>query len=84
MKDLIEKAFEDRGLIEGEEYEGAVLDTIAALDSGELRVAEKDESGEWRSNAWIMKAISLYFTVAKMETIQAGPFEYRDKIPTKK
>ena len=83
MKDLIEKAFEDRGLLSGEEYERAVLDTIAALDSGELRVAEKDESGEWRSNAWVMKAISLYFTVAKMETIEAGPFEYHDKIPTK-
>src|SRR4028119_332298 len=31
-----------------------------------------------------MKAISLYFTVAEMNTIYAGPFEYYDKIPTKK
>src|SRR4028119_1854106 len=31
-----------------------------------------------------MKAISLYFTVAEMQTVYAGPFEYHDKIPTKK
>src|SRR5918997_1563519 len=83
MREQIEAAFEDRGLLEQEEYRRAVFDTIAALDSGELRVAEK-EHGEWRSNAWVMKAISLYFTVAEMQTTYAGPFEYYDKIPTKK
>ena len=40
--------------------------------------------GEWISNAWVMKAINLYFAVAEMHTIEAGPFEYNDKIPTKK
>ena len=84
MREKIEAAFEDRGLLKDEEYRRAVLDTIAALDSGELRVAEKDgEAGEWRSNAWVMKAISLYFGVAEMHTVQSGPFEYHDKIPTK-
>ena len=83
MREQIEAAFDDRELLKQEEYRQAVFDTIAALDSGELRVAEK-EDGEWRSNAWVMKAISLYFTVAQMQTIYAGPFEYHDKIPTKK
>ncbi len=83
MRDRIEAAFEDRGLLKDEEYRQAVLDAIAALDSGELRVAQR-ENGEWRSNAWVMKAINLYFAVAEMETIHAGPFEYHDKIPTKK
>jgi 2,3,4,5-tetrahydropyridine-2,6-dicarboxylate N-succinyltransferase len=83
MREQIEAAFEDRELLEQEEYRQAVLNTIAALDSGELRVAEKEDD-EWRSNAWVMKAISLYFTVAEMNTIYAGPFEYYDKIPTKK
>ena len=40
--------------------------------------------GEWRSNAWVMKAINLYFAAAEMRTIEVGPFEYNDKIPTKK
>jgi 2,3,4,5-tetrahydropyridine-2-carboxylate N-succinyltransferase len=83
VREQIEVAFDDRELLEQEEYRQAVFDTIAALDSGELRVAEK-EDGEWRSNAWVMKAISLYFTVAEMQTIYAGPFEYHDKVPTKK
>lgn len=83
MREKIEAAFEDRGLLKQDEYRSAVFDTIAALDGGELRVAEKRE-GEWESNAWVMKAINLYFGVAEMKTIEAGPFEYHDKIPTKK
>jgi 2,3,4,5-tetrahydropyridine-2-carboxylate N-succinyltransferase len=83
MREQVEAAFKDRVLLEKEEYRRAVHDVIAALDSGKLRVAKKT-NGEWRSNAWVMKAISLYFTVAEMQTVQAGPFEYHDKIPTKK
>ncbi|MBV9452711.1 MAG: 2,3,4,5-tetrahydropyridine-2,6-dicarboxylate N-succinyltransferase [Rubrobacter sp.] len=83
MREQIEAAFEDRVLLEMQEYRRPVHDAIAALDSGKLRVAEKVD-GEWRSNAWVMKAISLYFTIAEMRIIQTGPFEYHDKIPTKK
>ena len=83
MREQIEAAFEDRALLEKEEHRRVVHDAIGALDSGKLRVAEKI-NGEWRSNAWVMKAISLYFIVAEMKTIEAGPFEYHDKIPTKK
>jgi len=83
VKGKIEAAFEDRALLEDDKYSAAVFDTIAALDRGEIRVAQKD-GDEWRSNAWVMKAISLYFIAAEMETIEAGPFEYHDKIPTKK
>jgi 2,3,4,5-tetrahydropyridine-2,6-dicarboxylate N-succinyltransferase len=83
MREKIEAAFEDRALLGDGEHREAVFDTIAALDRGELRVAQK-EGGEWRSNAWVMKAINLYFAVAEMETVEVGPFEYHDKIPTKK
>ena len=71
MREKIEAAFDDRTLLEDEEYSAAVFDAIAALDRGELRVAQR-EGGEWRSNAWVMKAISLYFVVARMETITGG------------
>ena len=83
MREKIEAAFEDRDLLEDGEFRRAVFETIAALDRGELRVTEKRGDG-WKSNAWVMKAISLYFIVAEMETTHAGPFEYHDKIPTKK
>jgi 2,3,4,5-tetrahydropyridine-2,6-dicarboxylate N-succinyltransferase len=83
MRERVEAAFEDRGLLEDEEHREAVFEAVAALDRGELRVAQKRD-GEWSSNAWVMKAINLYFAVAEMETTTAGPFEYHDKIPTKK
>jgi 2,3,4,5-tetrahydropyridine-2,6-dicarboxylate N-succinyltransferase len=61
---------------------GAVEETIAALDRGELRVAEK-RADEWVVNEWAKKAILLYFRLRKMEPSEAGPFTYHDKIPLK-
>src|SRR3712207_7781524 len=83
MRERVEAAFDDRALLQDEEHREAVFDAVAALDRGELRVAQKRD-GEWSSNAWVMKAINLYFTIAEMRTIEVGPFEYHDKIPTKK
>jgi 2,3,4,5-tetrahydropyridine-2-carboxylate N-succinyltransferase len=77
---LIEAAFADLGRID--EAAEAVHRTIAALDAGRLRVAEKVD-GEWVVNAWVKEAIMLYFRLASLETTTSGPFEYHDKIPTK-
>jgi 2,3,4,5-tetrahydropyridine-2-carboxylate N-succinyltransferase len=57
-------------------------DTIAALDKGEVRVAEKVD-GDWRVNEDVKSAILDYFRIRGMETIELGPYEYRDKIPLK-
>jgi 2,3,4,5-tetrahydropyridine-2-carboxylate N-succinyltransferase len=35
------------------------------------------------THAWIKQAILLYFALRKMEVIEAGPFEFHDKIPLK-
>ncbi|MEZ4985310.1 MAG: DapH/DapD/GlmU-related protein [Saprospiraceae bacterium] len=35
-------------------------------------------------NDWVKKAVILYFPIAKMETIEVGPFEFHDKIPLKR
>jgi 2,3,4,5-tetrahydropyridine-2-carboxylate N-succinyltransferase len=56
--------------------------TIAALDRGEVRVAEKVD-GEWLVNQEAKAAILEYFRVRKVEPIEVGPFEYLDKIPLK-
>ena len=58
-------------------------ETIAALDRGELRVAEKIE-GEWRVNEGAKAAILDYFRISKLEPIEVGPYEYLDKIPLKR
>jgi 2,3,4,5-tetrahydropyridine-2,6-dicarboxylate N-succinyltransferase len=60
----------------------AVERTIAALDRGAVRVAEKVE-GDWVVNAWVKEAILLYFRLRSMETFEIGPYEYHDKIPLK-
>ena len=57
-------------------------ETIAALDRGEVRVAEKVD-GDWRVNEEAKAAILEYFRVRKVEPIEVGPFEYLDKIPLK-
>jgi 2,3,4,5-tetrahydropyridine-2-carboxylate N-succinyltransferase len=57
-------------------------ETVAALDRGEIRVAEK-HGGEWVVNEDAKKAILDYFGIRKMEAIEVGPFEYHDKIPLK-
>ena len=58
-------------------------ETIAALDRGEIRVAEKVD-GEWRVNEEAKAAILDYFRLRKVEPIEVGPFEYHDKIPLKR
>jgi 2,3,4,5-tetrahydropyridine-2-carboxylate N-succinyltransferase len=57
-------------------------ETIAALDRGEVRVAEPDGDA-WRVNADIQAAILDYFRSRQMEPREVGPFEYHDKIPLK-
>jgi len=60
----------------------AVEETIRLLDKGQVRSAEKGAGG-WVVNDWVKKAILLYFRVRGMESIDVGPFAYRDKIPLK-
>jgi 2,3,4,5-tetrahydropyridine-2,6-dicarboxylate N-succinyltransferase len=60
----------------------AVEAALAALDRGELRVAEKVD-GEWVVHAWLKRAILLYFRAAQMRTGHYGDYEYHDKIPLK-
>ena len=80
-KQLIEAAYQDLSLLDT--AEDAVVATIAALDAGELRVAEKVD-GEWVVHTWLQEAIFLYFRVAQMEVSEAGPLEFHDKIPPKR
>ena len=80
---IINDAFEGRLPSDAPEVKSAVEETIARLDRGEIRVAQK-VGDTWRTNAWIKQAILLYFRLAQMETIEVGPFEFYDKVPLKK
>jgi 2,3,4,5-tetrahydropyridine-2-carboxylate N-succinyltransferase len=83
MKHIIENAWNNRDLLTDSEVQTAINSVIAKLDSGELRVAEPLENGEWKVNEWVKKAVVLYFPIRKMETIEVGPFEFHDKMALK-
>ncbi|HEX6548275.1 MAG TPA: 2,3,4,5-tetrahydropyridine-2,6-dicarboxylate N-succinyltransferase [Candidatus Dormibacteraeota bacterium] len=78
----IDAAYGGADALQSEEVRRAVEATIARLDRGEVRAAEPSGEG-WQVNDWVKKAILLYFRLRGMETIEVGPFEYRDKIPLK-
>lgn len=83
LQSVIEKAWENRALLQEEETTSAIRNVIDRLDSGSLRVAEPTENG-WQVNEWVKKAVVMYFPIQKMETLEAGIFEYHDKIPLKR
>ena len=59
LQQLIEQLEQRPELLEQEQHRLAVEQTIAELDAGRLRVAEKRE-GEWVVNAWVKRAILSY------------------------
>ena len=65
------------------EADASVTEAIDLLDTGAARVAEIDGNGEVVVHEWLKKAILLLFRLRSMETVEAGPFEYHDKIPLK-
>lgn len=82
-KEIINSAFEGKLSTDLDHVQEAIRDTIERLDRGEIRVAEK-VAGDWVTHAWIKQAILLFFRIAKMKTIEMGPFEFHDKVPLKK
>ena len=82
-QELIQQAYQGEIPSDQSNVAEAVQETLQRLDRGEIRVAEKIQ-GEWQPHAWIKQAILLYFRLAKMETIEMGPFQFHDKVPLKK
>ena len=70
LETAIEAAWEGRDAITpattGETRE-AIEDTLNALDSGSLRVAEKQSDNSWHVNQWAKKAVLLGFRLKDME-----------------
>lgn len=82
LQQIIEKAWDDRSLLSDSVTIKAIREVINLLDVGKLRCAEPTSSG-WKVNEWVKKAVVLYFPIQKMEVLEAGIFEYHDKIPLK-
>ena len=72
----IEAAWDNRDEISSNtvgEARDAIEATLDALDSGKLRVAEPQESGQWHVNQWAKKAVLLGFRIQDMEIQEGGP-----------
>ena len=84
----IEAAWDERDTITPAttgETRDAIETTLNALDSGKLRVAEKQETGDWHVNQWAKKAVLLGFRLKDME-LQAGSAQggsWWDKVDSK-
>lgn len=50
-----------------------------ALERGEIRAAECDESGTWRVNAWVKQGILLGFRLGDIVDMSVAPFSFLDK-----
>lgn len=83
LQQIIDKAWDNRELLTDKSTIEAIRNVVSLLDEGILRVAEPQENG-WRVNEWIKKAVVLYFPIQKMKVLEAGIFEYHDKIPLKR
>lgn len=55
------------------EARDAIEATLSALDSGTLRVAERQADGQWKVNQWAKKAVLLGFRLKDMEVHSGGP-----------
>jgi 2,3,4,5-tetrahydropyridine-2-carboxylate N-succinyltransferase len=81
LESIISKAWDDRDSISTAtkgEVRDAVTETLAALDKGTLRVAEK-KAAEWHVNQWVKKAVLLSFRLNPNRVASGG----YDKVPLK-
>lgn len=92
QQNIIEKAFDERQNINptnvAVDVRTAVCDTLSALDSGKLRVAEKI-AGAWHTHQWIKKAVLLSFRInenrimGQVDTDTRGDLKFFDKVESK-
>jgi len=90
LQATIEAAWEARDTISPAttgEARDAIETALDQLDSGAMRVAEK-QSGEWIVNQWLKKAVLLSFRLSDMDTVAYAPnagnrIQAWDKVPLK-
>ena len=87
LQTLIDAAWEDRTSLSpqsaSKEVAQAVEHVIAELNSGRLRVATRQDVGQWTVHQWIKKAVLLSFRLKDNEVMKAGDLGFYDKVQTK-
>jgi len=85
LESLIDAAWERRADLEADEIESslgpAIEQVLDLLEGAACRVAEPDGSGGWKVNAWLKKAVLLYFRIRPNTVMDGGPMHAWDKVP---
>jgi 2,3,4,5-tetrahydropyridine-2,6-dicarboxylate N-succinyltransferase len=86
LRATIDAAFERRAELTPKtvpaDVNAAIEESIALLDSGRARVADKID-GKWVVNEWLKKAVLLYFRAHDNVVMEAGFTRFYDKVPMK-
>ena len=86
LENFIDQSWENRAEINpgnvSAELRDAIEQTIADLDAGRIRVAEKID-GQWVTHQWVKKAVLLSFRASDNVVSDDGVSRYFDKVPTK-
>lgn len=84
LRERIERALSDAASgADGNEARETIDDLLTALEAGEVRAAERGESGEWQAVPWVKRGILLGFQVGKLTDLSpergAPGFTFFDK-----
>ena len=85
---IIEQAWENRANLSPQavsaEIRQAVNAVLEGLNSGTIRVAERQSVGKWEVNQWVKKAVLLSFRLEDNKPMAAGGYtQFYDKVPSK-
>ena len=86
LRTTVERAWDDRTLLQDDTTKAAIREVVELIDKGLLRTAEPVDlaRSQWRVNEWVKKAVILYFPIQKMRTMRAGELEWYDKMDIKR
>ncbi len=84
---IIDLAWEGRSALSPASADAKIRDavesTIADLNKGRIRVAERQGVGQWTVNQWIKKAVLLSFRLNDNKVMRGGDLSFFDKVDTK-
>lgn len=88
LASVIEAAWDNRAELSSAtkgETRDAVETAILALDSGKMRVASREDNGNWTVHQWLKKAVLLGFRLNDNGLMSGGPNggTWWDKVPSK-
>lgn len=86
LRTTVERAWDDRSLLQDDTTKAAIREVVELIDKGLLRTAEPVDlaRSQWQVNEWVKKAVILYFPIQKMRTMRAGELEWYDKMDIKR